>query len=134
MGILNFIQRNKIELSDDQKKEEKMWALWEEDLVESPYAELMTYQSEINNGGHSQYFFNIKSSGDLQREMMILESVLSEKLKSNLRKAYKAYLVLDENEMDEKAETMLEQCDDLFYENEEEINNKLKEYAMKMKL
>ncbi len=65
---------------------------------------------------------------------MILESVLSEKLKSNLRKAYKAYLVLDENEMDEKAETMLEQCDDLFYENEEEINNKLKEYAMKMKL
>ncbi len=60
MGILNFIQRNKIELSDDQKKEEKMWALWEEDLVESPYAELMTYQSEINNGGHSQYFLILK--------------------------------------------------------------------------
>lgn len=134
MGILNFIQRNKIELSDEQKKEEKMWALWEEELAESPYTELMTYQSEINNGGHSQYFFNIESSGDLQKEMMILESVLSEKLKSNLRKAYKAYLVLDENEMDEKAETMLEQCDDLFYENEEEINNKLKEYAMKIKL
>lgn len=65
---------------------------------------------------------------------MILENILSEKLKSNFRKAYKAYLVLDENEMDEKAETMLEQCDDVFYENEEEINNKLKEYAMKMRL
>ena len=134
MGILNFFKKNKIELSDEQKKEQKMWDLWEADRAESPYTELMTYQSEINNGGHSQYFLNIESSGDLQKEMMILESTLSEKLKFNLRDAYKAYIVLDKNEIDGKAEAILERYDDVFYENEEEINSKLKVYASKITL
>ena len=30
-----------------------------EGKAESPYAELMTYQGDINNGGHSQYFSNV---------------------------------------------------------------------------
>lgn len=36
---------------------DRLWELWEGERVDSPYAELMTYQSEINNGGHSQFFF-----------------------------------------------------------------------------
>ena len=38
--------------------------------------------------------------------------------------AYKAYLTLDE-----KAEDILEQCDDVFYENEEDINRLLEACA-----
>lgn len=54
MSLLRFFRKKKAELSDEQKKENKMWALWEEERAESPYQELMTYQSEVNNGGHDQ--------------------------------------------------------------------------------
>ena len=94
----------------------------------------MTYQSEINNGGHSQYFTNVENTGDLSKEMSVLEQILSKKLRDNLNKAYKAYLTLEEKDEDEEAEAALEQCDDVFYENEEEINRLLEEYAGKIEL
>ena len=132
MGLFNIFKKKKVELTEEQQKWNKMWELWTEEKVETPYAELMTYQSEINNGGHDQYFTNVENTGDLQKEMSALEQILSEKLNSNLKRAYKAYLVLGEKEGDEKAEETLEQCDDVFYENEEEINQALKEYASKL--
>ena len=134
MGLFDLFKKKKVKLTEDQLKRNKMWALWTEGEVESPYAELMTYQGEINNGGHSQYFCNIKNNDDLSKEMSILENILSDKLIDNLHKAYKAYLIVEENEYDEKAEEIIEQCDDTFYENEEEINNKLQKYADKIQL
>lgn len=56
MGVFRFFKKNKAEPTDEQKKWNKMWDLWAEGRADSPYAELMTYQSEINNGGHDQYF------------------------------------------------------------------------------
>ncbi len=134
MGLFDFLKKKEVQLTDEQKKWNKMWELWTEGEVDSPYAELMTYQSEINNGGHDQYFLNVGNIGDLQKEMSVLESVLSAKLKNNLQKAYKAYLVLEEKEDDEKAEEIMEQCDDMFYENEEEINHMLEQYSAKIEL
>ena len=134
MGLFDLFKKKKVKLTEDQLKRNKMWALWTDGEVESPYAELMTYQGEINNGGHSQYFCNIKNNDDLSKEMSVLENILSDKLIDNLHKAYKAYLILEENEYDEKAEEIIEQCDDTFYENEEEINNKLQKYADKIQL
>jgi hypothetical protein len=134
MGLFNIFKKKKVELTEEQQKWNKIWELWIEEKVETPYAELMTYQSEINNGGHSQYFTNVENIGDLQKEMSALEQILSKKLGTNLKKAYKAYLVLEENEDDEKSEETLEQCDDVFYENEEEINYALEEYASKIEL
>jgi len=40
------------------KQWNKMWELWSDEQVSSPYAELMTYQSEVENGGHDQFFYN----------------------------------------------------------------------------
>lgn len=134
MGLFDFLKKKKVELTEEQQKWNKMWDLWVEGKVDSPYAEMMTYQSEINNGGHDQYFVNVENTGDLQKEMSALEKILSPKLKNNLQKAYEAYLVLEEKEEDEKAEEALELCDDVFYENEEEINRILEEYAAKMEL
>ena len=68
-----------------------MWALWAEGHADLPWRELMTYQGEINKGGHDRYFLNTGNTGDLQKKMAILETVLPEKLQSNLRKAYAAY-------------------------------------------
>lgn len=134
MGLFDIFKKKKVELTEEQLKWNKIWDLWVEKKAETPYDELMTYQSEVNNGGHGQYFTNVENTGDLQKEMSALEQILSEKLKTNLKEAYKAYLVLEEKEEDEKAEETLEQCDDVFYENEEEINHALEEYAAKIKL
>ena len=134
MGLFDIFKKKKVELTEEQLKWNKMWELWTEEKVESPYAELMTYQSEINNGGHSQYFTNVENTGDIKKDMSALEAILSKKMNTNLKKAYKAYLVLEEKEEDEKAEEILEQCDNVFYELEEEINHVLEEYASKIEL
>ena len=134
MGFLDIFKKNKPKLNEDQLKIDKMWNLWTEGKAQSPYAELMTYQSEIGNGGHSQYFFNVENVGDLQKELAVLERILPVKFSENLQRAYKAYLALEENEDDEAAEATLEYCDNIFYENESEINALLEEYAAKIKL
>ncbi len=134
MRLFDIFKQKKPQLTKEQQKWNKMWEMWTEEKAESPYAELMTYQSEINNGGHSQYFTNVENVGDLQKEMSALETILSAKLNTNLKKAYNAYLVLEENEDDEQAEETLEQCDDVLYENEKEINHALEEYASKIEL
>jgi len=130
MGLFDFFKRKKVELTAEQRKWNKMWDLWVEGKAASPYAELMTYQSEVNNGGHDQYFTNVENTGDLQKEMSALASILPQKLVSNLQKAYEAYLTSEE----EIAEEISEQCDDLFYENEGEINRLLESYAAKVEL
>ena len=134
MGLFNIFKKKKIELTEEQLKWNKMWDLWSEEKADSPFAELMTYQSEVNNGGHDQYFTNVENTGDIKKEMAVLENILPQKLNSNLKKAYKAYLVLEDKDDDETAEEILEQCDDVFHENEEEINRLLEEYAYKIEL
>lgn len=134
MGVFGFFKKRKSELSREQKKWNKMWDLWAENRADTPYAEVMTYQSEVNNGGHDQYFLNVEQTGDLQAEISILESVLSEELRSNLLTAYDAYQMLADKESDEEWEAILEGCDNVFFKNEEEINRILKEYASKIEL
>lgn len=134
MGLLDIFKKSKDELSDKQKKWNKMWELWVNGCAASPYAELMTYQSEVNNGGHSYYFYNIGNSFDLQKGINTLETVLSDKLRRNLQDAYHAHLALVDNESDENSESVLERCDEEFYENEDEIKRTLEEYAAKIEL
>ena len=134
MGLFDLFKAKNTDLTEEQRKWNKMWDMWVEGQVDSPYAELMTYQSEINNGGHDQYFTNVENTGDLQKELMVLRNVLSPKLNENLKKAYEAYVILEEKDEDEQAEEALSQCDDVFYENEDEVNCILEEYADKVKL
>ena len=129
MGLFDIFKKKKVELTEEQLKWNKMWELWTEEKTKSPYTELMTYQSEINNGGHSQYFCNVDNVSDLKKEMSALEENLTPLLRENLQKAYEAHLILEEKEDDEITEEVLEQCDDVFYENEEQINHILQEYA-----
>lgn len=134
MSLFDIFKKNKVELTIEQQKWNKMWDLWAEGQTDSPYTELMNYQGEINNGGHDQYFINTENNGDLQKEMSVLRTILSQKLKDNLKMAYEAYLILEEKEDDEQAEAIIEQCDDVFYENEDEITQVLGMYATKIEL
>ncbi len=127
-------KKKKLEPTEEELRWNKLWDLWADGKIESPYQELMTYQGEINNGGHSQYFTNTENCGDIEKDMSALNQLLSPELAENLQNAYKAHLSLDENPDDDKAEEAIEQCDNIFYENEEEITKLLESLADKIEL
>lgn len=120
-------EKNSAALPEDDLKFNKMWDLWAEGKISSPYAELMTYESELNNGGHDQFFYNVSQSDSVERVTGELYKILPEALASNLRAAHNALL---ENGDDTDANVeVFEGCDDFFYENEELINHILQEYS-----
>ncbi|MBP3330366.1 MAG: DUF4375 domain-containing protein [Clostridia bacterium] len=133
--FFNLFKKKKEEelpLTEEDKKWNKMWDLWSDGEIESPYNELMTYQSEVNNGGHDQYFLNTSDNSDIEKELNALYEILPEEAKENLKKAYKAYLKLEENEDDEEAQEILENADNNFWENEEQITEIIKKRAEKI--
>ena len=88
----------------------------------------MTYQAEVNNGGHSQFFLNVDNTGDVDAVVSVLLPILSGALSRNLEKAYTAYKKYNESNED-KMDDILEKCDDVFYENESDINEILEKYS-----
>ena len=133
MGLFNIFKKKKVELTEEQLKWNKMWELWTQEKVEAPFSELMNYSGDVNSGGHDYYFECLDFEGDIKKDMSALEQILSPELNDNLMKAYQAYLTLKEKEDNEKAEKIITQCDNVFYESEE-INNTLLEYALKIEL
>ena len=127
-----FLKKKKVELTEEQIKFNmqwnKMWDLWVNEQAQSPYAELMTYQSEVNNGGHAQYFDNVSNTSDLQKEMQALETILPPQHRQTLKAAYEANLAIEQGG-DEKAQKILERCDAEYYNNEPDINRILEGYA-----
>lgn len=105
----------------------KMWSLWADGKIESSYNELMNYYSEVNNGGHYQFFSNTDNIENSETAVKILSSILPEKLKINLEKAYRAYINL-ENDID-VSEQDIEKCDNIFFENEDVIIKLLEKYS-----
>lgn len=134
MGIFDFIKPQKPqELPPEQQRWNKMWDLWADGELDSPYASLMTYQSEVNNGGHDQYFFNTANCGDLQAEVTAVLSLLPEVLRENLRRGYEAFAA-QEDITDDTNEALFSECDDVFYANEQLINQLLEAFAATIKL
>ena len=120
-------------LPPEAMKWNKMWDMWADEKIPSPYQDLMTYQSEINNGGHSQFFLNVSNTGDLESVVKEVLSILPETLSGNLEDAFSAYKKYDDVDDDKLAE-ILDNCDGVFYENEDDINNILENYAETIEL
>ena len=116
-------------ISEADEKWNRIWDLWAEGEIESPYNELMTYQSEVNNGGHHQYFLNTENNGDVRKDIDALCTILSSVLTENIQTAFKSYVELEQDKNIEANEEILEQCDDVFYENEEMINGILERFC-----
>lgn len=127
MGLFNIFKK-KAPLTEEQKKWNYLWELWSREEIGAPYDALMTYDSEINNGGHAQFFYNVSNCGDLEKAIANLCEVLPEDLKENLQKAYEVFLKTEEEE-NEELYTILDECDDFFYDNEQLIVDILQEYA-----
>jgi hypothetical protein len=132
MSFFDLFKRKKNEQPIEELQWNKMWDMWAEEAAASPYAELMTYESEINNGGHMQFFDNVSNTDDLPQTISILYTVLSDTLKQNLENAYRAYSEQQEDE--DTLDEILNECDNVFYENESEVEEILKEYAKTIKL
>ena len=116
-------------ISEADEKWNRMWDLWVDGEIESPYNVLMTYQSEVNNGGHHQYFLNTENNGDVRKDIDALCTILPGVLTENIQSAFKAYIELEQDKNIEANEEILEKCDDLFYENEEMINSILESFC-----
>ncbi len=140
MGLFDIFKKKSASIKEAEKalppetmKFNKMWDLWADEQAKSPYQELMTYQTEVNNGGHSQFFVNVSNTGDLEAVVKEVLSILPETLSRNLEDAFSAYKKYDEVD-DDKMDEILDDCDDVFYENEEEINTILEKYAETIEL
>ena len=130
MGLFSWLKRKK-PLPIEAQKWNKMWEFWVEEKTATPYTELMTYQSEVNNGGHMQFFDNVSNTADLAQHIEALKTVLCGVLKENITVGYDAYLEyesLGEPE-DERFEEIFDRLDEVFYEYESEIEQILKDYA-----
>lgn len=132
MSIFDFFatgkERSTKDLSDEDRRWNRMWDLWVAGKAESPYAELMEYESEVNNGGHSQYFFNVANCGDLKASAELLLTILPEPLCANFQKAYEAFSA-QEDICDDDNWELFETCDTFFYNNEKLLLDLLKHYA-----
>ena len=116
------------ELSKEDLQWNKMWDLWVEEQLESPYEELMNYYNEINNGGHLQFFDNVSDNHDLESYVQNLLTILPEEMKANFDLAYKTYMI-DPDDISDENNKILDKCDNFYYENEHYVMDILKTRA-----
>lgn len=134
MSIFDIFKKQKVELTEEEQRWNKIWDLWADEKAESPYQEIMTYHSEINCNGHFLYFLNLHGLDELEHNIKVLEKVLPSNHLKNFKTAYEAYNKLDIEEEEELAQITLEKCDEFFFENEMDINLILCDYACKIEL
>lgn len=120
-------------MSVEDLKWNKMWNLWANGEMESPYAELMEYLNGVNNGGHHCHLDNVNGNSDLKEYVSALSEILPEPLKSNILLAYNTYSKNPDDVSDEDEE-VLSNCDSVYYKNEEMVNDILKNRASKIEL
>lgn len=127
MGLFSIFKKKAENLTTDRKLD-RMWELWAEGKLDLPCKKLMTYESEVDNSGHSQYFFNVSNSGNLAEEVTALLSMLPEPLRGNLARGYAAFSEQDDIS-DDVNDALFEECDDVFYEHEQRIIDMIYEAA-----
>ena len=127
MGIFDFFRKKQAPLTEEQLLD-NLWTLWEQGRAPSPAAELMTYESEVNNGGHSQYFFNLAGSGSLNAAMDVILPILPAPLKENLHRGYLAFAA-QEDIADDANDALFDECDSVFYQHEQLLTDLLRAYA-----
>ena len=132
MGLLDVLKKKKTTLTPDEKLD-RMWAMWANNELKLPCAKLMTYESEVNNGGHSQYFFNIANCGNLAAEVEAVLPMLPEPLRENLSRGYVAFAA-QKNISDDDNDALFEECDDVFYDHEQLLIDILYEAAKSLTL
>ena len=121
------------ELTEEERKWNLMWDMWVRGEADSPYAELMEYEGEVNNGGHSQYFFNLANCEHLDADVKTILEILPNPLHDNLKRGYDAFMA-QEDICDDDNEELFDECDNVFTEHEQILIDILKEYSNHLSL
>lgn len=133
MGLFDVFKKKKpVELSPEAMKWNRMFDMWSDGKLDSPYNELVGYYGEVLNGGHYFYFSNTECNDDLEKVVSILTGNLPEILRENLVKAYGFYKQIEKEPNEENAERLCKElyAYDIFYEeNEKLLEAMLQEYA-----
>lgn len=123
------------ELTKEQLQWNKVWDKWSNGELETPYKEILDYSSGINGGGHLCFFDNVVSSGNfevLNETIKTLVAVLPEAFIKPLLKVYNSYVkdnAKEEDYVSSKTDRLANKADDVFYNNEESINELIRDYS-----
>jgi len=128
MGLFDMFRKNKEKPPTAEERWNRIWELWEIGDLLSPLKNLLTYESEVNNGGHSQYFFNIANCCDLKAEVEAVLSILPHPLHENLLRGYAAFSAQNDIS-DDVNDALFEECDNIFYKHEQLIIDIIQEAA-----
>ena len=126
-----FKPKPKLSYTDQQWN--KMWDLWAKGNIPSPYDELMRYQSEVYNGGHSQYFCNTDNCYDLKAEMEAFLTILPPALAEHVHRFHVAFIAAG-NDLNDETDDIEDACENAFYEHDKQINKLLEDYAATIEL
>ena len=133
MGFFDKLKKKKeVPLSEDAIKWNKMFELWSDGELLSPYSELVGYYGEVAGEGHYCYFDNTAGTYDLEKTVEILVGNLPEKLSKNLKEAYGLYVYSLSEEDDSACEKLCEkiyECDVEYEKNQGLLEAVLQEYA-----
>ena len=148
IGVIAIIVANNYDKNKDMENEEDLYIaaekwntlidMWADGDLNGPINDLLTYDAEINNGGHLQFFENCNEDLDVMMES--LKGILSKKLYDNLNDAYRIYLSSDYNienvndYVDVALEGNYDMHDDVYYDSYKEIRKIIQEYANKIEL
>ncbi len=116
---------------DNDLRWNKMWDLWCEGKVPSPYADLMSYQSDVHTIGHAKFFEKI-AAGDMTKTLAYISKMLPASIKLPLHEAYHAYKVNGPDAEENGA--FFDHCDEALFANEKAIDDFLMEFAKNIKI
>lgn len=119
----------KQKVNEAEAKFNTMWDLWTKGEIPSPYADLMTYYNEVNNGGHRQFFLNVSNTGHLGAVMAELDRIVPFDIKLPLVDAYYAYKVNGHGA--EENENFFDHADEVFDKKVKLIDKILEDYSKK---
>ena len=121
---------------DGNDKWNAMWELWEQGEIPSPYNEMRTYDSEMQSGGHLQFFINrALRQENIFAVMAALRETLPAGHAENVAQAYRQYCMLgldtgsDREIMQALDDDPLAASDRWYDEHEEELLDVLEAYA-----
>lgn len=120
------------------EKWNKMIDLWVNYELYHPIKDVLTYDAEVNNGGHLQFFENCND--ELDEMMVSLKDNLPEEIYDNLKNAYDLYISSNikvenvDDYVDEALEDRFGEFDSYYYNNSNKVNEVLRNYASTLEL
>ena len=136
MGFFKKLFDKKSGGDDGNGRWEVMWELWEAGEIPSPYNELLTYDDDMQDGGHLQYFLNRALRGEnMFAVMAALRETLPADHADNVARAYRQFCLLDIDTEDDGAvmqaldDDPLSAFDAWYDEHEESLLDVLEAYA-----